>query len=88
MHRASIIRQKQAAPLHRRHEFPDRRRPGQDQGAGRQTCSNLLAQTLFPLRPQNDHTNPLSGRFVDRSAESFRDFGKSFRQPAFGIAIG
>ena len=88
MHGTGIIRQKQAAPLHRRHEFPDRRCPGQNQGTRRQACSNLLAQTLFPFRPKNDHTDVLPWRFVDRSAESFRDLGKPFWQPAFGIAIG
>ena len=88
VHGTGVIREEQGTPFHRRHEFPNRRRPGQDQGAGRQTRSNLLAQTLFPLGSEYDHTDLLSWRFADRAAEPFRSFGEPFWQPAFGPAIG
>src|SRR5678816_1811474 len=50
--------------------------------------SNLPAQTLFPLRAKNDHADFLFARLANRAAESFRNLGKPFRQPAFGPSVG
>src|SRR6185436_3365329 len=58
-----------------------------DQGPGRQTGGNLLAQTLFSLGSKNNHADLLTTGFANCAAQSLRHLGKPVGQPAFGSAV-
>ena len=52
VHGTGIIREKHGTPFHRRHEFPDRRRPGQDQGSETTDAQQSPGPNALPLWPQ------------------------------------